>query len=176
MIIKATSTVSFILTPQLPISPPLYPISNGVIHPYVLPLCVHRPHTTLAAIVHGFDELDGGGELRPPVLLLPAQSLLVEARHVLDGGEEAWGVRFDEDVDEHWHEVIRGRHRLLIRHTQQVHDDGRTPHGTLQLVSRRLAQTYTRYNIHDSLLNVSTERRRILFYSTSILNNAYHVK
>ena len=73
-------------------------------------LCVRRAHTTLAAVVHGFDELDGGGELCPPVLLLPTQTLLVEAGHVLDGGEETGRVGLDEDVDEHRHEVIRSRH------------------------------------------------------------------
>ena len=81
------------------------------------PLC-RSPPLSLAAVVHGLDELDGGGELCPPVLLLPTQALLVEALDVLDGGEKTGGVGLDEDVDEHRHEVIGSRHRLLIRHAQ----------------------------------------------------------
>ena len=48
----------------------------------------------------------------------------------------------DEYEDEHRHEVVGGGHRLVRRHTEQVHDGGGAAHHTLDLVTGGLRRGY----------------------------------
>ena len=94
------------------------------------------------SVIHGFDKLDGGAELHPPVLFLAMQPFLIETGDVLDRAEQHLRVGFDEDEDEHRHEVIGGWHRLLIGHAQEVHYRRRTSQHALKFVLGRLQQIH----------------------------------
>lgn len=99
---------------------------------------ITNQHTSLLSVIHSFDKFCGSNELHPPILLLSRQSLLVKTVDVLNRGQHPRRIGFDEDEDEHRHEVISSRNRFLIRHAQQIHDGGgRSQHAT-KLILRSL--------------------------------------
>lgn len=95
----------------------------------------------LTGIFHRFRVSHRCAELRPPVLLFPGKLRAVEAVHVLNRREQVLRIRlateksdnkrhclvigrryFDDDVNEHWSEVIGGDRAPVLGQRQQIHD------------------------------------------------------
>jgi len=61
-------------------------------------------------ILHSFDELNSGTELRPPILVFTGNPLTTEASDVLDCGQQCWWValkRENKMFYAHMHNIIQ---------------------------------------------------------------------